>query len=258
MFLRRNMDSQGFVFLHVLQNFNRIRRLTVDFGFLRWVCVRSAVLELRMGLDGIDRVRKADDWQQWILAVEERDPSAQNDGPAQVFSPYYAPQYGYSTFGPYDYPQGSVSSTPLSPRDPISGNGTVIQAPPLDGNAAPGQISEAQPTLTPLSAAVPDFQPSSQAFTNSSSYESVEDSMAHEGTFSDDKIDQLTIIVRRPKAQTKLNRSPPTSPPVVGTHSNGHESLPTKDEVKRNGDPERADATKNGNGEIDGSRSAQE
>ena len=220
MFLRKNMDSQGFVFLHVVQNFNRIKKLTEDLDLIRFVCARSQSIELRTGPDGLDRVRKAGDWQQWVLNMEERDPPAQNDGPGQIFSPYFPPQYPLPMPAPYDYPRGSLSSTPLSPKDSFAGNGNSAEPAPFDGNGPSGQISDPQPTQTPLSAAVPDFKPSYQVFDNPS-YESVESSTEFEGNFSDDNIDRLTILLRRSKnTRSKDDSSSKTPQETVPTNNN--------------------------------------
>ena len=198
MFLRKNMDSQGFVFLHVLQKFNRIRQLTEDLELLRFVCAKSPSIEIRSGPDGLDRVRKVGDWQQWILNIEDRDPSARNDGPAQLSSPLYASQPPMPVYSSFDYQRGSISSNPMSPRDFYPGNGNNTEPAPMNGTVPPRQANEPQSVQTPLSAAVPDFKPAYSVY-NSAPYDSVESPKQHEGTFSDDKIDSLSIIVRRPK-----------------------------------------------------------
>lgn len=201
MFLRRNMDSQGFVFLHVLRNFNRIKQLTEDFELLKWVCARSSSMELRTGPDNIERVRKAQDWQQWVLVMEERDPTAQNDGPAEVQSPAFTQQGPVAWCGPFELPAGSVPNGPPTPGEKFTGNDNRAEPLSLDGAGPAAQVSDSQPTQTPLSAAVPDFKPSYQVFKNAS-YEPIEISRELEGSFSDDKIDSLSIIVRRPKNPT--------------------------------------------------------
>lgn len=81
MFLRKHMDSQGFVFLSVISNFKRVKHWTEDFEFLRNVCRQLRSVEYRMGGDGVDRLRRREKWEPWILSMEARDPSARNDGP---------------------------------------------------------------------------------------------------------------------------------------------------------------------------------
>ncbi|KAL2353928.1 hypothetical protein BJ546DRAFT_1062018 [Cryomyces antarcticus] len=99
MFLRKHMDSQGFVFLSVIAEFRRIKQLTTDMELIKFVCLQSPDTEFRVGVDGRDRLRRKDGWEQWILAMPERDPSARNDGPSQVERPpmphprVFDPQY---------------------------------------------------------------------------------------------------------------------------------------------------------------------
>ena len=75
------MDSYGFVFLQFVAGFNRIRQLTQDPEVLRYASHQSRTIELYHGADGYDRVRRIEGWQQWILAPDDREPSARDDLP---------------------------------------------------------------------------------------------------------------------------------------------------------------------------------
>ncbi|KAF2018875.1 hypothetical protein BU24DRAFT_106974 [Aaosphaeria arxii CBS 175.79] len=86
-FLRKHMDSQGFVFLSVLADFNRIKQLTTNIDIIKHVCHASPTIEYRVGVDGRDRLRRREGWEQWVLSSSDRDPSAQNDGPEELHSP---------------------------------------------------------------------------------------------------------------------------------------------------------------------------
>lgn len=241
MFLRKRMDSQGFVLLQVLQQFNRIKVLIAeDPELIRWACFRSPMVEIVVGPDKLDRVRRAGDWQQWVLNMEERDPSAQNDGPTEVQEPFTAPPPHLPMYGPYDYPRASIASTPLSPTEALAGNGGSTEAALLDGTGPSGQANDSQPAPTPLSATVPDFKPSYQVFSNAS-YESVADSVEFENNFSDDQIDSLNIIVRRPKISTSQAEGSPEAQcwPTVD-YGNNLESLQLL-EIENNELPERSD-----------------
>lgn len=81
MYLRSNMDSQGWVPLRVIAGFNRIKSLTEDINVIRWVCQASRNIEFRPVEDGDDRVRKVDKWEQWVLEIEKRQPHAKQDAP---------------------------------------------------------------------------------------------------------------------------------------------------------------------------------
>src|SRR3954452_3998629 len=92
MFLRNNMDSQGYVLLSVIADFNRIKALTEDMDLLRHVCGQLKNIEYRPGEDGVDRLRRKEGWEQWIRPMSERAPSAQNDGPPPSGRPSFRKQ----------------------------------------------------------------------------------------------------------------------------------------------------------------------
>src|SRR5271168_2172760 len=81
MYLRNNMDSQGYVFLSVIADFKRIKTLTEDMDLLRHVCGQLKNIEYRPGEGDVDRLRRKEGWEQRIRPMSERVPSAQNDGP---------------------------------------------------------------------------------------------------------------------------------------------------------------------------------
>lgn len=81
MYLRSHMDSQGWVPLTVIAGFNRIKALTKDMNLIRHVCQVTRTIEFRPGEDGADRLRKLDEWEQWVLDIGQRQAHAQSDGP---------------------------------------------------------------------------------------------------------------------------------------------------------------------------------
>ena len=58
MYLRRRMDSQGFVPLDFIAAFNRIKSLTTDLELLKLVCQQSGHVQYRTGEDGQHRLRR--------------------------------------------------------------------------------------------------------------------------------------------------------------------------------------------------------
>ncbi|KAG6021193.1 hypothetical protein E4U41_002601 [Claviceps citrina] len=164
MYLRKRMDSQGFVHLHFVAAFKRIRELTQDMAMIRAVCETSSEIDFAVGEDDVERIRRRNGWQSFVLPMEDRDDFARNGGPSQLtfknrplnslnFGPQYnglgplsygmVPQMGYSSPGGagqfHHFPEGASASAQ-------SVNGTV------DGHGS-----------TPLSANVPDFSPSGSA-----------------------------------------------------------------------------------------------
>jgi la-related protein 1 len=86
-FLRRHMDSQGFVRLPLIASFKRVEALTKNIDVLRSVCIESDAIEFRRDSDGGDHIRAKKGWEKMVLEMEERDPSARNDGPKEALLP---------------------------------------------------------------------------------------------------------------------------------------------------------------------------
>jgi la-related protein 1 len=85
LYLRKNMDSQGWVPLSIIANFKRIKTLTdeaMSMDTLRFVCQQVKSVEYMHGDDGDDRLRRRDGWEGFVLDKNERFPAAQNDGPS--------------------------------------------------------------------------------------------------------------------------------------------------------------------------------
>ncbi|KAL8721677.1 MAG: hypothetical protein Q9225_001677 [Loekoesia sp. 1 TL-2023] len=240
LYLRKHMDSQGFVFLSVLAKFNRIRQLTQDLELIRYVCLQSPQIEFRTGSDGYDRLRKREGWQQWILAMEERDPSAQNDGPSQVQQPYIQQQPFYDA--PYSLDDRQVTSPPFpgtyhhQHSDAIalshmstSPSRTVVNGDMNGGITSPKTFPAASPGFTPGLPALDNGEATSaDAFRSAGN------------TFTDEQVDLLMIVVRK-----SLNHPTPTSPPFHSassrTFSNGSiDGRTINDELARSNDGEKS------------------
>lgn len=80
--LRKHMDSQGFVPLNFIASLKRVKLFNID--VLRSACTESDIIELRRDLDGVDRIRRKEDWEKWTLPMQERDLSARSDDPRQL------------------------------------------------------------------------------------------------------------------------------------------------------------------------------
>lgn len=87
MFLRKHMDSQGFVFLEFIANFNRLKQLTEDKEILKAACMQSQVIEIWVGEDGKERLRPRVKLEGLIYPMDQRDPSAQTEGPKELHRP---------------------------------------------------------------------------------------------------------------------------------------------------------------------------
>ncbi|CAI2164549.1 3344_t:CDS:10 [Funneliformis geosporum] len=61
-YLRNNMDSEGYVPISLLAGFNRVKALTLDEAFVREALLMSYIVEVNG-----DKVRKREGWEFWLL-----------------------------------------------------------------------------------------------------------------------------------------------------------------------------------------------
>ena len=207
------MDSQGFVFLSVLTKFNRIKQLTTNYATVQQVCVNSPNIEYYGGqVDEIDRVRKRDGWQQWVMKMEERDPSAQNDGPPPRHQ-YPSMNDAHHTF------EDTSAASPRSSAVAHAADSFHFQSldgvAPLYGQIGPIGVSTGADTSTnraPLSAAVSEFSPSVLS-PSSRSFSQADSQAPGTSVFTDEQVDDLNIVVR------PVTATPPTRPPFHSSSS---------------------------------------
>jgi la-related protein 1 len=125
MYLRRKMDSQGFVSLEFIAGFNRIKHLSTDLELIKLVCQQSNIVQYRTGEDGQDRLRRKEGWEQWVLNMSDRDAVAQNEGPKELHQP---PVPHPASFDSSSTPQWPISA--VEPAGPYVGNGSFS---PMNG-----------------------------------------------------------------------------------------------------------------------------
>ncbi|PHH53105.1 putative HTH La-type RNA-binding protein [Ceratocystis fimbriata CBS 114723] len=188
-FLRKHMDSQGFVPIQVISNFKRITDITVTMEadpleLFREACAQLAVpgpdgtalIEFVVGDDNVERLRCSSGWDKWVLDVSERAEPYRNNGPAS-FTPHprigmnaymnqFVPMYpmvsptvpnGTSQFQGYPQQHSYRNSTPVYNNGynyPNAGNN--VYAPSFNTS----QLSAAVPEFSPLAAS---FPPTEQA-----------------------------------------------------------------------------------------------
>ncbi|CAJ2513450.1 Uu.00g015690.m01.CDS01 [Anthostomella pinea] len=151
-FLRKHMDSQGFVLLRIIAGFKRMRELGGNYDLIRAACQDSPVVDIVIGLDNVERVRRRDGWDKWVNPIEERDVSAQNDGPS---SWQYYDRFNRPTMPPPYATDGHMFS-------PAAMNSTFV--PYTNGNSMSSPTSNGfnghvRPSQSQLSATVPEFSP---------------------------------------------------------------------------------------------------
>ncbi|RDL42109.1 Winged helix DNA-binding protein [Venustampulla echinocandica] len=210
-FLRKHMDSQGFVFLSFIAGFKRIQALTQDFEMLRFACQESELLDLIRGEDGIDRLRRKEGGEKWVLSMEERDESVRNAGPAYHQRPQYARSLHMGPMGMSgNHSMSPPAFSPNGTESTFRSFGHTTSAPPVvNGNG-----THYHPE-TPLSAAVPDFAPGMLAANGAT------DPLEAETTFSDEEVANLTLVFAAPKGADDSKPKAPYHNASSRTFSNG-------------------------------------
>lgn len=223
-FLRKHMDSQGFVFLSFIAGFKRITALTQDFDLLRFACQEVESIDIIKGEDGIDRLRRKDGWEQWVLPMGDRDESTRIEGPAVHYRG--VPQRGQ--------PMGQVipGSHTMSPQ-PFSPNGTESAFQSFPGASATSSINGNGYSFQgeKLSAAVPDFAPGLplNGFNAVTGLNGTPDPLEAETTFTDEEVHNLTLVFT-PK-NSDDSKPKPFHSASSRTFSNGSIDGKTIDEI---------------------------
>lgn len=163
LFLRQRMDSQGFVPLHFILAFQRIRDMQAELAMVRAVCEESNEVDYIVGEDDCERLRRRHGWETFVLPLEDRDVGARNHGPIQPSfkSRSYNMGSPYNGMGspPMHFPMGSPHGYSAPPEQSFQpfGNG------PMGPSNGQEQVNGKRPSAnnaTQLSANVPDFSPS--------------------------------------------------------------------------------------------------
>jgi la-related protein 1 len=244
------MDSQGYVLLSVIADFNRIKALTEDMDLLRHVCGQLKNIEYRPGEDGVDRLRRKEGWEQWIRPMSERVPSARNGGPPAGGRPSFRKQGSneqYRHNGPF-FTGAAFRSGPAWNNDMFRDGFANGQAPVFLPNAA---TFDTQLSETPVSATVPELSsehhfslpnenghgPSETAVAERSNQNSAEATSEtpltnghlpsgevkhEENVFPDEKIAELKVIVLENNPTSLPSHSPFMS---AGTRTFSHGSI---------------------------------
>ncbi|RFU72374.1 la domain family [Trichoderma arundinaceum] len=159
-YLRARMDSQGFVPLHFIASFKRVRELSADIAMVRAVCETSTEVDLVVGEDDVERVRRSQAWESFVLPLGDRDEFARNHGPAHLTfknrPSQLPPQFNgmpvpYGLSSPPAYAAHPEAPFQQIPDESIANQGV--------NGLVNGQVN-GHPGASQLSADVPDFAPS--------------------------------------------------------------------------------------------------
>lgn len=220
-FLRKNMDSQGFVFLDVIANFNRLKQLTTDKDVIKFVSLKSESIEIRVGDDGKDRLRRRESWEQFVLPMDQREVGAQTEGPQALHrpEPVQPPFWSLHSMSAFRGPPAGGPQGPRGSHDSsFAMNGGVMQFAPMAsvgdatygafvngeehrGRAAKSPIQDSHASPSILTLASSDMEPD---------------------VFPDERVPFLTVVVKmnRPRAVPHHNAASRTfSNGSIDTHS---------------------------------------
>ncbi|SMY20234.1 unnamed protein product [Zymoseptoria tritici ST99CH_1A5] len=212
MFLRKNMDSQGFVFLDVIASFNRMKQLTTDKDLIKTVCLKADVIEIRVGDDGKDRLRRREGWEQFVLPMDQREEGAQNEGAQNLHRPEL-PKLQYWPGNPIPFNSPPPANGRRSHDSGFAMNGGVTQFAPMGplldagySSLPNGEENRGRTTKSPI-----------RENGLSSDHQSLAEGTEIEpDQFPDEQISSLTVVVK-----VGTSRTPPHHTAASRTFSNG-------------------------------------
>lgn len=222
-FIRKRMDSKGFVPLTVISNFNRMRDLAPDIEAIRAACEQSDKIDYIVGDDNVERLRLRERWDRFVLNLEEREEDARNDGPVNwVFKSKHS-RASYSApimpTGPYMATSPTLYPSNFPAEDQMYQPAAYMNGGHYEPGVNGGETNGHRYAMdSQLSATVPEFSPSGPGpFT----LESVT-------TFSDKQVEDLKVLVGYNNKKDASNPDSQTHPAVNG-------AVDTSDHAQVNG-----------------------
>lgn len=220
LFLRKHMDTKGFVPLVLIANFHRVKTLTTDIEVIKMACHQSSTIELRVGHDGKERLRRREGWGQWVLAMSERDPSAQNDGPEELQSLPTPQANGFEQDG-----------LPYAAFPPASSSGS-LQHTYVTG-VHPGHVQDSSSAIPEVTNGLGTNGVNGFAGSNGHLETSTRAVSGEPDSFSDAQVDSLCVIVRK-QEQLQVQPLPPAATRACSNASIDSKSVESGGIVKAN------------------------
>ena len=206
-YLRSNMNSQGWVPLRVVAGFNRIKSLTEDMNLIRHVCQTSRNIEFEPAENGMDQVRKLERWDQWILDVEQRQPHARTDSPPSL-PLQQSPSHANAAF---------TTSQVASPKTWTSGSFHVTY-PDVSVVGPRGLGLDTRPTTSPTSTVLPDF-PTGENFSLSNGRPTYDTEQTTDPVNRSNSPLQVSIAMPNGSTDPAAIGERPTSPQEIGVEN---------------------------------------
>jgi la-related protein 1 len=211
-FIRKRMDSQGFVPFDLVAGFRRLKELAPDVEYIRLACEASDKIDYVVGEDHVERLRLREKWDQFVLDVAEREEEARNNGPTQWMfrsrhsrTPYAPPMMpvGYHpATSPGIFNPGFPSEEQMYQQSYMNGAGHYDAG--MNGGDMNGHHYAPE---TQLSAAVPEFSPTIPQGPQHASQQ-VPFTLEGATTFSDHNVDNLMIVTKKESVQSPGAEAP--------------------------------------------------
>lgn len=207
LFLRENMDSQGFVPLDVIADFTRVKHMSQqNLNWVREACMDSEDLEFVLG-DGKELLRRSEGWEKYVLPEAKRQEHARNPGPANFqhksrqSAPMSAPNYHQQASMPFAYPAMSPSAF----GGPFTGDmySSFFNGPAYSQGVNGGPVNgHPRADDSQLNAAVPEFAPGNDVALNGFTDTAhppqgtwADEALHAATTFTDEEVSKLHVVL---------------------------------------------------------------
>ena len=183
---------------------------------MRIACFESPIIDIIVGEDNVDRVRRGDGWEQWVLEMSERDESVRNEGPTQYIRQDPREKMHYGHHMPPQQPFFPNSPVPngIQAHRGVNGNGFQDSPVQLAGGAADFTPAGLGNTPTPNGTSAPPLSNGAYSAT-------VDDRLQRETIFSDENVHHLRLVFRSPKESSSMKEGPPFHNASSRTFSHG-------------------------------------
>lgn len=232
LFLRENMDTQGFVPLNVIAEFSRVKTISQqNLQAVREACSDSEEIEFVLGDATTELLRRREGWEKYVLPEANRKEHARNPGPSSFESKsrhtmhMSAPGYHQPFFPVMSPAFGGGFPGEMYPGY-MNGPGYSNQG--LNGGPVNGHRADD----TQLNAAVPEFAPGNDAMFNGFAAHArqapgsfVENALKDAEKFSDDEVSKLHVVLPgQSKKSQEAGKLPNGSTQDSAEDSNGTET----------------------------------
>lgn len=198
LFLRENMDSQGFVPLDVIADFSRVKSISQqNLQHVREACMDSEEIEFVLGDGKTELLRRRDGWEKYVLPETSRREHARNPGPLSFQQKprhsmqMHAPSYHQGSM-PFAYP--AISSPAYGGPFPGDMYPGYLNGPGYNQGVNDGSVNgHLRADDSQLNAAVPEFAPGND-FTYNGSLSREGNVLQTAQTFSDDEVAKLHVV----------------------------------------------------------------